>query len=108
MALQVAEYSFELIELLEPLVRRIRVRDKSLADQIARAASSIALNIAEGDVSDAGNQRARFFTASGSASETRAGLRVATCWRYICAEDAAPAQALLDRIIRILWKVTHR
>ena len=108
MALQVAEYSFELIELLEPLVRRIRARDRSLADQITRAASSIALNIAEGDVSDPGNQRSRFFTAAGSASETRAALRVAAGWRYLATPDTAPAHALLDRIIRILWKLTHR
>ena len=71
-------------------------------------ASSIALNIAEGYVSDPGNQRSRFFTAAGSASETRAALRVASGWRYIAAADAARAHALLNRIIAILWKLTHR
>jgi four helix bundle protein len=47
MAFQVAELSFELIEELRPLVETIRRRDRSLADQIMRAASSVALNVAE-------------------------------------------------------------
>ena len=47
MALQVAELSLELIETLRPLMPRIKQRDKSLADQILRAATSIALNIGE-------------------------------------------------------------
>ena len=47
MALQVASLSIELIETLRPLVPRIKQRDKSLADQLTRAASSIALNIGE-------------------------------------------------------------
>jgi hypothetical protein len=41
MALQVAELSIELIETLRPLMPRIKARDKSLEDQIRRAASSI-------------------------------------------------------------------
>ena len=108
MALQVAEYSYQLIEELRPLVAAIRRRDRSLADQLMRAASSISLNIAEGDVSDPGNQRSRFFTAAGSASESRAALRVAIGWRHITPAEAASAQALLDRIVAILWKLTHR
>jgi four helix bundle protein len=108
MAFQVAEYSYELIEILQPLVQRIRARDRSLADQLTRAASSIVLNIAEGDVSDPGTQRSRFFTAAGSASETRAALRVAAGWRYIAVSEADRAHALLNRIIAILWKLTHR
>jgi len=47
MAFQVEEYAYELIGMLQPLVGRVRRRDKSLADQLTRAASSIALNIAE-------------------------------------------------------------
>ncbi len=39
MALQVASLSIELIETLRPLVPRIKQRDKSLADQLVRAAS---------------------------------------------------------------------
>jgi four helix bundle protein len=108
MALQVAEFSFQVVEHLRPLIPRIRQRDRSLADQIVRAASSIALNIAEADYSDPGNQRARFFTASGSASETLAALRLATSWGYLTPADAEAPAALLRRILAILWKLTRR
>jgi four helix bundle protein len=108
MALQVAGLSFEAIEALRPLVLRIRRRDRSLADQLVRAASSVALNIAEGDASDPGNQRARFFTAAGSANESLAALRVAIAWGYLGAEEARGAASLLRRIRAILWKLTQR
>ena len=54
MALIVAELSIELIETLRPLMARIKARDKALEDQIRRAASSVALNIGEGEYSDPG------------------------------------------------------
>jgi four helix bundle protein len=108
MALQVAELSYDLIEELRPLVETIRRRDRSLADQLMRAASSICLNIGEADLSDPGNQRARFFTAAGSASESRAALRVAIAWRHISPPQAEAARALLERIISMLWKLTRR
>src|SRR5688572_13621492 len=81
MAFQVAELSLELIEVLAPLMPRIKQRDKSLADQLSRAASSVALNIGEAQLSDPGNRRARLFSAAGSANETLTGLRVAVAWR---------------------------
>ena len=62
---------------MRPLIVRIKRHDRSLADQLVRAASSVALNVAEAEYSDPGNKRARLFTAAGSASETRAVLRVA-------------------------------
>jgi len=83
MALQVHDLSLEMISAVRPLVPRIRRHDRSLADQLVRAASSVALNIAEGELSDPGNQRARFFTAAGSANETLAALRVAAAWGYV-------------------------
>jgi len=55
--LQVATVSIELIHLLQPLVVRIRQRDRSLADQLLRAANSVALNIAEAERSEGGNVR---------------------------------------------------
>jgi len=107
MALQVAELSIELIETLRPLMPRIKQRDKSLADQMMRAASSIALNIGEAELSDPGNRRARFFTAAGSAGETLTAVRVAIAWRYFTSEDGEAAVALLRRIVAILWKLTR-
>ena len=88
---------------------RIKQKDRSLADQILRAASSIALNVGEAEFSDPGNRRARFFTAAaGSAGETLTAVRVAIAWRYFAERDGDAAVALLRRIIAILWKLTRR
>ena len=107
MAFQVEELSLELIEALVPLMPRIKQRDKHLADQLRRAASSIGLNCAEAAFSDPGNRRARLSTAAGSAGETRHALRQAVAWRLVAARDAEPAMALLKRIIAILWRMTR-
>jgi four helix bundle protein len=93
---------------VQPLQLRIKRHDRSLADQLTRAASSVALNIAESNYSDPGNQRARLFTAAGSANETRAALRVAIAWSYCTSKDAQPPLTLLDGIVAILWRLTHR
>jgi len=107
MAFEVEELAFGLIAALRPLVPRIKSRDRGLADQLVRAASSVALNIAESNYSDPGNRRARLFTAAGSVNETRAALRVAVEWGYCAAEQAEGAQALLERIVAMLWKLTR-
>src|SRR5687768_6924102 len=107
MAFQVEELSLELIEALVPLVPRIKPRDKDLADQLRRAASSIGLNAAEAAFSDPGNRRARLFSAAGSANETQHALRQAVAWRLIDTRDAERALALLKRIIAILWRMTR-
>lgn len=107
MPFQVEEFSVELITALRPLIPRIKRHDRSLADQLVRAASSIALNIGEGQHSDPGNRKARFYSAAGSANETRTALRVAAAWGYFPATEAAPAAALLDRIVAMLWKLTR-
>jgi four helix bundle protein len=106
-ALQVAELSFELIEALGPLIPRIKLKDKALADQLSRAATSVALNIAEGEMSHAGNRRLRFFSAAGSANESLAALRIAVAWRYVAAADAERALSFTSRICAMLWRLTH-
>jgi len=107
MALQVAALSIEMIQTLRPLVGRIKARDRSLADQLTRAASSVALNIAESQHSDPGNRRARLFTAAGSANESLMAVRVAVAWGYLGANDGNGAEALLDRILAMLWRMTR-
>jgi four helix bundle protein len=86
---------------------RIKQRDKALADQLSRAASSISLNLGEAEFSDPGNRRARLFTAAGSAGETRNALRLAVAWRIVPEREAIKALALLKRIVAILWKMTR-
>lgn len=103
----VGEISFEMVAALKPLMTNIKRHDRSLEDQLRRAASSVALNVAEADYSDPGNKRARLFTAAGSASETRAALRLAAEWGYLEKGAADPALALLDRIVAMLWRLTH-
>jgi four helix bundle protein len=106
MGFHVSEASFALIDELRPLVGRIRGRDRSLAEQLVRAANSIALNIEEARGVEMGNQRTRFVSASGSARETRAALRLAIRWQLISEPDAAATLDLLDRILAMLWKLT--
>ena len=72
------------VQELQPLLHAIREEDKSLADQLKRAAQSVVLNIAEARGNDAGNARARFSTACAAPrKEVRAALNVATDWGYI-------------------------
>ena len=75
MAFQVEALSIELITALRPIVARIKRCDRSLADQLTRAASSVSLNIAESNYSDPGNRKARLrgSGASGGCRRMRIG-----------------------------------
>ena len=93
---------------LAPLLHTIREHDKSLADQLKRASQSVVLNIAEARGNDAGNVRARFSTACGSAKEVRAALNVASDWGYIEAHKATPLDERLDEVCAITWCLGRR
>jgi hypothetical protein len=75
--------SIELIEALRPLVPRIKRCDRSLADQLTRAASSVALNIAESNYSDPGN--ARLGCSRPRAAQVKRVRRCALPWRGVTA-----------------------
>ena len=85
---------------------QIRRHDRTLADQLRRSASSMVLNIAEGTYSDAGNARARFHSAAGSANETRSALKVAAAWGYIDRQNADAIDARIDEVLKMLWGLT--
>ena len=108
MALVVHQLSLELITSLRLLMPRISRFDRSLAQQLRRSASSIALNIGEADYSDPGNRRARFSSAAGSAGETRSALKVACAWDYITPEQAAAPLEQLDSIVAMLWSLSRQ
>jgi len=99
------DVSYQLIEALAPIVPTVARHDRDLADQLRRAASSVALNLAEGSRSKGGNKQKHFAIAHGSANEVRAALNVARCWGWL--PEAAAAFTVLDRLLALLWKLTH-
>jgi four helix bundle protein len=99
--------TIEIIKQLKPIVRRIEMRDRNLADQLKRAATSIALNVSEGAHAKGGNRKVHFHHAAGSANESRAALRVAGAWGYVEEGELSAVQDKLDHCIAVLWKLTH-
>lgn len=92
---------------LRPLLEAINRRDPDLGRQVRRAASSVALCLDEGS-QRTGRDRLHFYrVAAGSAAEARTALALASAWGYVTEKDAAPAHTLLDRIVAILWRLTH-
>jgi four helix bundle protein len=80
----------ELISSLRSTMVELERRDSDLARQMRRAASSVALNTAEGMYSRGKNRTARYHTALGSVRETLACLEVAVAMGYV--ESVTPEQ----------------
>jgi four helix bundle protein len=107
MAFDTLEVSLNVLDALAPLEPKIRAKRKSLADEIGRAAESIALNVSEGR-KRAGLDRPDFFRrAAGSAGELTTALRIARARGYITDADYAAIDAPLDRVRAMLWRLTH-
>ena len=107
MNLDCYKLSISLISQLAPLTAAVAKRDRDLASQLKRAASSVSLNIAEGSRVTGGNRLQRFHTAAGSARETLAALQVATAWGYVDASATEEPAEMLDRIGAMLYRLTH-
>lgn len=99
------EISKQLIVSLRPLVPAIQACDRELADQLRRAAQSVLLNLAEGQKYQNGNRKKHYEIAQGSANEVKAALDAAEAWGWL--EERGEERELLDRLLAVLWKLTH-
>jgi four helix bundle protein len=89
------------IEMMQPLIDKIRARNRSLAGQLDEASESVPLNIAEGSGNRGGTRRERYNTALGSARETVSCLQVAERKRYIPPVEPE-LMAKLNHVIAVL------
>jgi four helix bundle protein len=99
------ETSLQVLEKLVGVEAKIRLRSSSLAQQIADASESVALNLGEGRRRKGGDQRRHYEMAAGSASEVTVALRIAQAKKYISAAEAAEVDAPLDRVRAMLWRL---
>lgn len=104
---QLETLTLSIIKSLRPIMQRIEMRDRNLADQLKRAATSIALNVSESNYAKGGNRKAHLHIAAGSANESRAALRVASAWGYVEESETREVQDKLDHCIAMVWKLTH-
>jgi four helix bundle protein len=95
------------IEAARPLAEKIERRDRDLAKQLRTAASSAALNAAEGEWGRKGHRQERLSTAMNSAREAKRALRVAVAWRYVTAEETERAEDRFDHAAASLWRIIN-
>ena len=102
------QVSHEVVRALRPVVAQLLLRDKDLASQIRRAATSAVLNLAEGEKRAGKDQTHHYRIAAGSASEARVALRVADDWGLVDDVDVAAIDQLMDRQAALLHRLIFR
>lgn len=101
------EVSYLVIKAIRPLVAIVEHNNRDLADQILRAATSVSLNLAEGQRSAKGNRGKHYAIAHGSANEVKAGVRLAVALGMFDEAAAGATLRVLDRQLALLWKLNH-
>jgi four helix bundle protein len=104
--LDVYRLMIEVLGMLRGPLTGIERHDKDLGNQLRRAASSVALNIAEGSGSHGGTRLARYRTALGSARETEACIEVAVALGYVEGVEAGLRERL-DRVRAMLARLVR-
>ncbi len=93
---------------LPSVVDQVRTRSSSLANQIERAAMSVALNLGEGRRRRGKDRIHHFRVAAGSADETATAIRVAVAWKMIGDNEGDEVLAYVDRILAMTWRLTNK
>ena len=104
--LRVQHLVLDLLKQLRPVLVAIGRRDSSLENQLRRAASSVALNLAEGAGSLGGVKKQRYRTALGSLDEVRMALQVAVALGYLSSVDPSLSR-LVDEVGRIVGSLAR-
>jgi four helix bundle protein len=90
-----------------PIISAIARHDRNLADQLRRAVTSVALNIAESDGQAGGNRKQRRLTALGSVREVSACIEIGVALSYV-AEIGDAVKGRLNHVTGTLVNLTRR
>jgi len=104
---QAHEIAMQLIAAVRPVVEAVLPRDKDLAGQLRRAATSAAANTAEGGRRVGGDRLHSFRIASGEASEALTHVRIAVAWGYAPESALAEVRTIEDRLQAVLYRLRH-
>ena len=97
----------DVVRALRAPLERIAAKDRDLASQHRRAATTVPLNLAEAGGRRRGDRRHCYRIAYGSQRELRAGLRGACDLGYVAADDVAEVERLADRVGAMLWPLAR-
>ena len=107
--LDVYKIATDFVCLSGEVIKQLPRGNSYISDQLARAASSIMLNIAEGAGEFSNSDKARFYRyAKRSATECAAILDVCRNLRLIKKENYKKGQELLDRVFAMMVRMTRR
>ncbi len=107
MSFDAFDVALDMIRSLRDPLASIAERDPALAQQLRRAAASVPLNLSEGRRRQGRDRLHLWRVAAGSADEVVASLRVAEAWGHVDSRAIAQALALCDRVLAMLWRLTH-
>src|SRR5262249_29880036 len=107
-SLWVLDLMYEALEELAPMIEAVARRNRDLADQLVRAATSVALNLEESNGVSGGNRRVHRERARGSLYESKGALRCAIALGYVEQSSAKAIYAKLDRIGSMIYGLLGR
>src|SRR5689334_20711684 len=102
-SLLVLDLMYEALEELRGPIEAIERRNRDLASQLTRAATSVVLNLEESNGVRGGNRRVHRERARGSLYESKGALRCAIALGYVERESAGAVYAKLDRIGALIY-----
>jgi len=101
------DVSLSLIKTLRPIIQRLERRNPAMAKQLVNAASSVALNLAEGSQRRGKDQPHLYRIAAGSASEARTAVQVSRSLGWLDGLDLREIDELFDRQAAVLYRLLN-
>jgi four helix bundle protein len=102
------QLSIDLLVALNPVLEQLRVRREKLADQLERAATSVALNLAECRGRTSRDRIRAMRIAAAEAAEVKAALSVARALGHVGAAEHTAAFAIADRLNGVLFGLLRK